>query len=95
MISVLIVGDGNVATHLYNAFTKIGDVRVSKINSRRLENIPPADITILAISDDAIAEVSKNIQNNFVVHTSGACSINELKNKKQLNWYMVSAISCI
>jgi predicted short-subunit dehydrogenase-like oxidoreductase (DUF2520 family) len=83
MISVLIVGDGNVANHLYNAFTKIGDLKVTKINSRHLKNVPTADITILAVSDDAIAEVSKNIQNNFVVHTSGACNIHELKNKNQ------------
>jgi predicted short-subunit dehydrogenase-like oxidoreductase (DUF2520 family) len=94
MISVLIVGDGNVANHLYNAFTKIGDLKVTKINSRRLENIPTADITILAVSDDAIAEVSKNIQNNFVVHTSGACNMNELKNKKQKGvFYMLQTFS--
>ncbi len=80
MISVLIVGKGNVANHLYNVFRHVDTINVLQINSRKLENIPKATITIIAVSDDAIAKVSSKISNSFVVHTSGACSINELEN---------------
>jgi predicted short-subunit dehydrogenase-like oxidoreductase (DUF2520 family) len=80
MISVLLVGKGNVATHLHDTFLSIDNIVFTQISSRDLKNIPKADITIVAVSDDAIAEVSSKIKNTFVVHTSGACSINELKN---------------
>ena len=80
MVSVLIIGSGNVATHLTNAFLKADTIAITQINSRELENISTADITIVAVSDDAIAEVSSKIKNSFVVHTSGSVSINSLKN---------------
>lgn len=80
MISVLLVGKGNVASQLYNTFLSIDNIVLSQISSRELKNIPKADITIIAVSDDAIAEVSSKIKNSLVVHTSGACSINDLKN---------------
>jgi predicted short-subunit dehydrogenase-like oxidoreductase (DUF2520 family) len=94
MISVLLVGNGNVATHLYTAFLKADTIVVTQINSRKLEKIPNADITIITVSDDAIAEVSSKIKNTFVVHTSGACSINELKNKNRKGvFYMLQTFS--
>ena len=79
MISVLLVGGGNVATHLHNAFLKADNIVVTQISSRKLEHIPTADITIIAVSDDSIADVSSKLKNEFVVHTSGACSMTELK----------------
>lgn len=94
MISVLVIGKGNVATHLVNAFLKVNTIIVTQINSRTLQNIPKADITILAVSDDAIAEVSSKITNSFVVHTSGACSLNELKNTTNKGvFYMLQTFS--
>jgi len=94
MISVLIVGDGNVANHLNEAFGKVDEIQLTKINSRKLENIPSTDITILAVSDDAIAEVSKKINNDFLVHTSGACSIDELQNKNSKGvFYMLQTFT--
>lgn len=80
MISVVIIGNGNVATHLTKAFTKTNKVTVTQINSRSLIALPEADITIIAVSDDAIAEVSLKIKNLFVVHTSGSVALNELQN---------------
>ena len=80
MISVLIVGNGNVAVHLFEALSTVEDVSVSKISSRNLLQIPKADITIIAVSDNAIAEVSKQITNELVVHTSGFSSIEMLQN---------------
>jgi len=94
MISVLLVGKGNVATHLYNTFLSVDNIVFTQISSRKLELIPKADITIIAVSDDAIAEVSSKIKNTFVVHTSGACSINELKNTTNKGvFYMLQTFS--
>ncbi|WP_158841734.1 Rossmann-like and DUF2520 domain-containing protein [Polaribacter sp. L3A8] len=94
MISVLLVGNGNVATHLYTAFLKADTITVTQISSRNLKNIPSADLTIIAVSDDAIAEVSSKINNKFVVHTSGGCSISELKNENNKGvFYMLQTFS--
>jgi len=94
MISVLIIGKGNVATHLFDAFLKADTIDVTQISSRNLTVIPSADVTIVAVSDDAIADVSSKINNNFVVHTSGACAINELNNKKRKGvFYMLQTFS--
>lgn len=94
MISVVVIGNGNVATHLVNAFLKVDTLKVTQINSRKLENIPTATITIIAVSDDAIAEVSSKIKNSFVVHTSGACDLNQLKNKTRKGvFYMLQSFS--
>ena len=80
MISVIIIGKGNVATHLTNAFLKAENVSVTQINSRKLVGIPQVDITIIAVSDDAIETVSSKIKNSFVVHTSGSVALSSLKN---------------
>ena len=94
MISVLIVGNGNVATHLYNRLEKEDNILLNKINSRNLKSIPKSDITILAVSDDAIAEVSKKIDNSFVVHTSGSMPLNELKNNSKKGvFYMLQTFT--
>ena len=94
MISVLLVGKGNVATHLYNAFNPINEIKVTQISSRDLSRVPQADVTIIAVSDDAIAEVSSKITNNFVVHTSGSVSLCDLKNNtKKGIFYMLQTFS--
>lgn len=80
MISVLIVGNGNVATHLFKAFSKANDVVVSLIGSRTLTEIPHAEITIIAVSDDAIPSVSAKIKNTLVAHTAGNVALTALKN---------------
>ena len=94
MISVLIIGNGNVAHHLEKAFLKAETIDVIKISSRKLAEITEADITILAVSDDAIAEVSSKIKNSFVVHTSGSFSMEDLKNNtKKGVFYMLQTFS--
>jgi predicted short-subunit dehydrogenase-like oxidoreductase (DUF2520 family) len=94
MIAVLIIGNGNVANHLYNAFKNVKQIKVSKINSRVLDNVPLADITILAVSDDAIKEVSSKIKNPFVVHTSGSVGINDLKSTSRKGvFYMLQTFT--
>jgi predicted short-subunit dehydrogenase-like oxidoreductase (DUF2520 family) len=94
MISVLLVGKGNVATHLKNAFNNIDEIKITQISSRDLSRVPQADVTIIAVSDDAIAEVSSEITNNFVVHTSGSVSLSDLKNNtKKGIFYMLQTFS--
>ncbi|APZ47237.1 hypothetical protein BW723_13515 [Polaribacter reichenbachii] len=94
MISVLVIGKGNVGFHLYNVFSNIDKIKVTQISSRKLQDIPKADITIIAVSDDAIAEVSSKIKNTFIVHTSGASSINQLKNTTRKGvFYMLQTFS--
>ena len=94
MKTVLIVGKGNVATHLYNAFLNVDEIAVTQISSRTLTNIPKATITIIAVSDDAIAEVSSKIKNDFVVHTSGSVAMSDLKNSQRKGvFYMLQTFS--
>lgn len=94
MISVLLVGKGNVATHLYNAFLNVDAVKVTQISSRELHEIPQADVAIIAVSDDAIADVSSKITTSFVVHTSGSVALNDLKNNTRKGvFYMLQTFS--
>lgn len=77
MISVVLLGAGNVATHLYKAFIKSKDVSVSQWYNRNLEPIQTykneveviddinklkkADVYIIAVSDDAISNLSSQL----------------------------------
>jgi predicted short-subunit dehydrogenase-like oxidoreductase (DUF2520 family) len=94
MISVILIGNGNVATHLYEAFIGVDEIKVTQISSRELALIPQADVTIIAVSDDAIAEISSKITNDFIVHTSGSVSLNDLKNTTRKGvFYMLQTFS--
>jgi predicted short-subunit dehydrogenase-like oxidoreductase (DUF2520 family) len=101
MISVILLGGGNVATHLYHAFSKAKNVTVKQWYNRDLKRIESyknhvaitndlsslveADIYILAISDDAIKQVSSQLafKNRFIVHTSGSVGIHDLHKKNR------------
>lgn len=97
MIKVVIIGSGNVAQHLIAAFLKSTTVSLVQVYSRntfKLDLIPvtndlnellPADIYIISISDDAIASISARLpfQNRLVVHTSGSVSINAIDPKNR------------
>ncbi len=76
MITINIVGTGNLAWHLANQFTKQPDVMLLQVAGRTLESlIPfkklaqtgtlkeliPADITIIAVSDHAINTVAHQL----------------------------------
>lgn len=80
MVSILVIGNGNVAFHLVRQFNAIDEIECTQIPSRKIESLPSADVAIVAVSDDAIAEVSSKIDTNLVVHTSGGSPINSLKN---------------
>jgi len=101
MISVVLLGAGNVATHLYKAFTKATNITVTQWFNRSLEPLQPfkneieitnhfsqikdADIYIIAVSDDAIAELSTKLlfENKLIVHTSGSVSLHQLDKKNR------------
>lgn len=101
MISLNIIGSGNVATHLATAFSGSGKVRLQQLFSRQpnaiaapegveilhdLSFLRPADVTLIAVSDDAIGAVSKALpfSGHLVVHTSGSqpFTILDAKNRR-------------
>ena len=97
MARIGILGAGNVATHLLEAFETLTDTEIVQVvgrnakalkrfgnsgigNSSDFENIANADIYVIAVSDDAISEVSRFLKNKegLVVHTSGSVSMEAL-----------------
>lgn len=77
MISIVIIGAGNVATHLYKAFIKTNNLTVkqwfnrdiSAVQSYKnsvditddLSQLKEADLYIIAVSDDAVARLSAKL----------------------------------
>ncbi len=77
MIKVVLIGSGNVAQHLIQAFAKSKEIELLQVFSRRKETIIPlldsnkiannfndlveADLYIIAVSDDAISKVSSQL----------------------------------
>lgn len=104
MIKIVILGSGNVAQHLIAAFAKSEEVEVIQAFARQkkalthlldpsiiisdFSDLKEADLYIVAISDNAIAEVSSQIpfSNKLVCHTSGSVAIDDLnvKNRKSV-----------
>lgn len=101
MIKVVVIGSGNVAQHLISAFTQSKEIEVTQVFSRQKIAITPlldsskittdyahlvaADLYIIAVSDDAIAEVSSKLpfRNRLVVHTSGSVAMDALDSKNR------------
>ena len=96
MLSVVLIGTGNVARHLFDAIHAISTfdiVQVAGRSSSALEYFRPsvrvsdnfdslteAEIYLLAVSDDSIAELSATMShlNGLVVHTSGSVAMEDL-----------------
>ncbi len=101
MISVVLLGAGNVASHLYKAFKASQAITIKQWYNRSysaissyanevdtiddLSKLKVADIYIMAISDDSISKLSKDLpfENRLVAHTSGSVSIHDLDKKNQ------------
>ena len=77
MIKIVLLGTGNVATHLFNAFQNNDNIDVVQVYNRSHKNLDAfkktntttsisklkeADVYIIAISDDSIPELSKKLQ---------------------------------
>lgn len=111
MVSIVLIGTGNVSKHLFDAFilsTEISILQVVGRNIKALEyyknrsniehdfsKIANADIYIIAVSDDAIAEVSTSLidKKGLVVHTSGSVSMNDLSNPRKGIFYPLQTFS--
>ena len=77
MISIAILGAGNVATHLFKAFNKAKNVNINQWYNRNIETIAPykndvdiiddvtllkeADVYIIAVSDDAVSNLAEQM----------------------------------
>lgn len=101
MIKVVLIGSGNVAQHLILAFTKSKKIEIIQVFSRQKEAVKhlvdaskiindwsalaKADLYIIAVSDDAISEVSAQIPfaNKLVAHTSGSIAFTALNSKNR------------
>ena len=99
MITITLIGSGNVATHLYKAFKNCADVSVNEWFSRdlkaidkyrddvsitsNLKTLKESDLYIIAVSDDAIEQLSSalDFDDRLVVHTSGSVSLYDIDMK--------------
>ncbi|WP_375239848.1 Rossmann-like and DUF2520 domain-containing protein [Aurantibacter sp.] len=99
MISITLIGSGNVATHLYNAIKNCETIVINEWFSRNLtqiskysnevsitsdlQNLKESDVYIIAVSDDAIEDVSKQLpfKDRLVVHTSGSVRLYDIDMK--------------
>ena len=77
MLKIVILGTGNLAKHLYTAFTKADDVDIVQVVGRNqmeleqfsehstisnsFDSIAEADVYLIAVKDDAISEVSSHL----------------------------------
>ena len=77
MIKIVLLGAGNVATHLYKAFKTTGNIKVVQWYNRNLKaiesfknevnitdsvnNLTEADLYLIAINDDAIENLSTSL----------------------------------
>lgn len=101
MITVNIIGSGNVSFHLIKGLSDSSAVKIMCVAGRNipkikqlllklpntqsikvctLENLTPAQVNIIAVSDNAIADVSDHLPftDALVVHTSGSIPIEKL-----------------
>lgn len=110
-MKIVIIGSGNVAYHLAKAF-KINQqnlVQVFGRNEKELNviskeldipfstnDIEDADLYVIAVSDSAIAEVSKLILNPkaIVAHTSGSLPVDVMEGDyKKASFYLLQTFS--
>ena len=100
-IHINIIGAGNMAYQLTQAFHNHPEVQLQQLYNRsklspefdafeiekthHLSTLRPADVCIIAVKDEAIAEISKKLpfENQLVVHTSGNTSIEAIDSKNR------------
>lgn len=78
MIEIVLLGSGNVATHLFKAFSAAEGIRVKQVYNHsedslnffrkktdvttELSELVPADVYLLALKDDIIPEISEKLK---------------------------------
>lgn len=101
MTKVVILGSGNVAQHLIEVMKNTSSIDLVQVFARNLnqlnhllpsskivsdyQKITAADVYIISVTDNAIAEVSSQLpfKNRLVVHTSGSSDLSVLDNKNR------------
>ena len=101
MIKVVLIGSGNVAQHLIQVLLQAKNVDLVQAFARTpnqlshllpeekitsdYQKITEADLYIISVSDNAIAEVSEQLpfENRLVVHTSGSSELSVLNDKNR------------
>lgn len=101
MITISILGSGNVAQNLFEAFFTKNNISVIQVVGRKLSKLDyfkgrvnlatyanellVADVYILAISDDAIEDLTTKLNlKGLLVHTSGTIPLSGIKNHKNI-----------
>ena len=100
MTTINLIGSGNVAWHLLQFIENNSELELQNWYARNhhfeikdttkicknIQNLQPAAITILAVSDDAIALISNKLpfSDELVVHTSGTKFIEEINPKNRV-----------
>lgn len=110
-MKTVIIGSGNVAFHLTKALSE-NHIQLAQIFGRNetalkeisekfsvpysTDQLEDADIYIIAVSDNSVAEVSEKIQNEncIVAHTSGSLPISSLNgNYRKAGFYPLQTFS--
>ena len=94
MIQLVLLGSGNVATHLYKAFSASAKVQVKQVYNHssnnldkfgsnvttKISDLADADVYLLALKDDVIPEIAEQLQNKqaLIAHTSGSAGLDSL-----------------
>lgn len=114
MVKVVLVGTGNVAKFLFDIFSTHPQLRLVQVVGRNVKalnyfktgtdvssnfgDLKAADIYILAVKDNAIQAVSKElvIQDGLLVHTSGSIAMEALpENVRRGVFYPLQTFSSI
>ncbi len=112
MITVSIIGSGKVAHHLILHLLEQEGIYLQQVYARHTDQLPAylpkdriinqldqltaVDLILLAVSDDAIEQVTAAIplQNQLIAHTSGATSIEAIKGPNRAGvFYMLQTFS--
>lgn len=111
MIKTVVLGSGNVGSHLIKTFLNSPNINLLQVYNRdlnklksfeknipitdNLEKIVDADVYIIAISDDAISDLSKSLlkKEGLVVHTSGSVSLDVIENDRKGVFYPLQSFS--
>lgn len=112
MIKIVVIGSGNVAQHLISAFKHESSIDLVQAFARTtssllhlldatkivadISHLKEADLYIIAVSDDAIPNVSKLLSstNKLVAHTSGSVALEDLSgNNRKAVFYPLQTLS--
>lgn len=90
---ITIIGHGNVGTHLSRRAAEVGH-QVNVWTRSQGGEIPTANLFIICVKDDAIAEVAAKLPHDVVMaHTSGSTSIDVLPQKRRGVLYPMQTFS--